>query len=221
MKTRLLTCALAALALAAAGCSGSSPRSSSAVGGGNGGATSAGNGGSGPAGGGLPTTPAEASKAVAGLLAGAGGALDVSKLCAAVKPADVQQLFKGTAPPVTANPGECDWGGGGITLDIYANDASKQYYNGGGLNVGTATPLPGVGDEAAWSQPVPGATVPVIAAHKGSTTCTITPGLNVDETTMSYTGTDPFYKIDPASASQYAVEEGQLCNEIFAALPAS
>jgi hypothetical protein len=206
MNTKFAACALAALALAAAGCGGNSQHAAS---------TGAAGGGA-PSGATLPTSTGDASKAATALLGGAGGPLDVSKLCAAVKQADVQKLFKDTAPPVTANPGECDWASGGITLDIYNDDASKQYYNGGAVNVASATPLPGVGDEAVWTQPVQGATVPVIAAHKGSTTCTITPGLNVDQTTMSYTGHDPFYKIDPASASQYAAEEGQLCNEIFA-----
>jgi hypothetical protein len=97
------------------------------------------------------------------------------------------------------------------------DDASKQYYNGGAVAVASATPLPGVGDEAVGSQPVKGATVPVIAAHKGSTTCTITPGPEVDQTTMDYTGSDPFFHVSDASAAQYAAEEGQLCNEIFAA----
>lgn len=206
MNTKVVICAFASLVVMTAGCSGSSRHSSST-----------GLGGSIPSGASLPTSAANASNGAAAALGGLAGALDVSKLCAAVKPADVQKLFKDTAPPVTANPGECDWAGGGVTLDIYAGDASKKYYSGGAINVGAATPLPGVGDEAVWTQPVKGKTVPVIAAHKGSTTCMITPGLNVNQTTMQYTGSDPFYTIPDASAAQYAAEEGQLCNKIFAA----
>lgn len=184
INTKLATCALAALALTAAGCSGSS-RHAASTGVGGGGASDASR----------ATSTANAPNGGAAL-GGLAGQLDVTKLCAAVKPADVQKLFKDTAPSVMEHPGECDWGAGGVTLDIYADDASKQYYNGGAINIASATPLPGVGDEAVWSQPVPGATVPVIAAHKGSTTCTITPGLNVNQTTMSFTGNDPFYKVD-------------------------
>lgn len=197
------TAAASALTLAAAlvlsGCTGSSIKGSSA-----------------PAGGGGTRLPAAASSALA-KIAGSGGILDVSKLCAAISQADVQKLFKATAPKVTDNPSECDWGGGAITLDIFQNDTDKQYYSGGGIAAGTSTPLPGVGDQAAWSQPVKGATVPFIAAHKGSTTCTITPGLNVDQSTLDYSGSDPFFKVTDASAQLYATEEGQLCNDMFKA----
>ena len=49
-------------------------------------------------------------------------------------------------------------------------------------------------------RPVPGATVPDVGCHRGTTSITITPGLDVDQTTLTYTGSDPFYKIDPGSA---------------------
>jgi hypothetical protein len=138
-------------------------------------------------------------------------------LCAAVPQADIQKLFKAPAPAVVANPGECDWGSGGITVDIYFNDANKQFYSNGAISTATAKPLAGVGDLAQWQQPVPGATVPFLVAHKGSTTVSVSPGLDVSQTTMTYTGSSPFFKIPSASAAQYAAEEGQICNDIFAA----
>jgi hypothetical protein len=154
------------------------------------------------------------SSVLAGIL-GSGGPLDVSKLCAAVPAADVQKLFKAQTSAAQAFPGECTWGGGGITVDIYASDANKHYYSD---NLPTdAKPLSGVGDVAVWFQPVPGATAPFMSAHKGSTTITVAAGLDVDQTTMHYTGSAPFFKIPNASAAQYAAEEGQICNDIFAA----
>lgn len=167
------------------------------------------NGGSDPSGG-----AAQPSTAVSGVGL-TGGSLDVSKICSAVPAADVQKLFKATAPAVTANPGECDWGSGAVTVDIYQGDTDKQYYNGGAITNGT--PISGIGDVAQWSQPVPGATVPFLAAHKGSLTVTVSPGLDVADTTMSYTGSSPFYKIPAAAALQYAAAEGQICNDIFQA----
>jgi hypothetical protein len=166
-----------------------------------------------PAGGGATSAAGGAVTNLPGL--GPGGPLDVSKLCAAVPNADVQKLFKGPVPAVTANPGECDWGGGDVTVDVFSDDPSKQYYNGGAVTNGT--PISGVGDVAQWAQPVPGATVPFLAAHKGSLTITISPGLDVADTTMTYTGKSPFYKIPAAAALQFATEEGQICNDMFAA----
>jgi hypothetical protein len=162
------------------------------------------------------TTTPQANPTLAGIL-GSGGPLDVSKLCAAVPQADVQKLFKAPAPAVVANPGECDWGSGGITVDIYFNDANKQFYDNGAISPATAKTLAGVGDLAQWQQPVPGATVPFLVAHKGSTTVSVSPGLDVSQTTMHYTGSSPFFKIPSASALQYAAAEGQICNDIFAA----
>jgi hypothetical protein len=177
-----------------------------------------------PAGGATPAgaapigslAPAASSALQQILGATSGGPLDVSKLCAAVPVADVQKLFKATAPSVSAYPGECNWGGG-ITVDIYFNDVSKQFYNGGGISVSTAKPLSGVGDVAQWSQPVPGMTAPFMAAQKGTTTISVSAGLDVDQTTMPYTGSAPFFKVTAASAAQYAAEEGQICNDLFAA----
>ena len=47
-------------------------------------------------------------------------------------------------------------------------------------------------------------------------TCTVSPGLDVDQTTMAYTGTGIFTVSDDAALT-YAKEEGQLCNDLFAA----
>jgi hypothetical protein len=160
-----------------------------------------------------------ANSAGVSIPAGLSGALqadDVSKICASIPKADVQKLFKGPVPAVVSNPGECDWGSGGITVDIYADDADKKYYTGGAIGAGQGTALPGVGDEALWAQPVSGATVPFVTCHKGSVSVSVTPGLDVDQTTLQYTGSAPFFTVAPDSAAQYAAEEGQLCTDVFA-----
>jgi hypothetical protein len=160
------------------------------------------------------SAPAGAAAAIVGAT-GAGGPLDESKLCAAVKPADVQALMKAAVTPVVNNPGECAWYGGDLKIDIYANDPTQKFYQNPVNGPGT-TPVPGVGDQAQWFAPVPGATTPWIEAHKGSLTCVLSPA-DPPETTLAYTGTDPFFKIAPADSAAYAAKEGVLCNDIFAA----
>ena len=70
------------------------------------------------------SAPAGAAAAIAGAT-GKGGALDESKVCAAIKPADVQALMKATVTPVVNNPGECSYYGGDLKVDIYTNDPSR------------------------------------------------------------------------------------------------
>jgi hypothetical protein len=160
------------------------------------------------------SVPAGAAAALAGAT-GKGGPLDDSKLCAAVKPADVQALMKASVTPVVNEPGECSWYGGDLKIDIYANDPTQKYYQNPVNGPGT-TPVAGVGDQAQWFAPVTGATTPWVEAHKGSLTCTLSPA-DVAETTLTYTGSDPFFKIAPADSAAYAAKEGVLCNDIFAA----
>jgi len=158
------------------------------------------------------SVPAGAAAALAGAT-GNGGPLDDSKLCAAVKPADVQALMKATVTPVVNEPGECAWYGGELKIDIYANDPTQKYYQNPVNGPGT-TPVPGVGDQAQWSEPVPGATTPWIEAHKGSLTCVLSPA-DPPATTIPYTGSDPFFKIAAADSAAYAAKEGVLCQDIF------
>ena len=145
----------------------------------------------------------------------AGGPLDSSKQCAAIKPADVQAVMKAPAPAVQNFPGECSFYGGDLKIDIYPNDPTQKYYQNPVNGPGT-TPLTGVGDQAQWYAPVSGATTPWIEAHKGSLTCVVSPA-DVAETTIPYTGSDPFFKIAPADSAAYAAKEGALCNDIFGA----
>jgi hypothetical protein len=170
--------------------------------------SSAGTGGAGGA------VPANLSAAVAGATA-AGGALDASKECAAIKPADVQALMKAPVTPAVNNPGECSYYGGDLKVDIFTNDPTQKYYQNPVNGPGT-TPLTGVGDQAQWFAPVPGSTTPWVEGHKGSTTCTVSPA-DPSETTLPYTGTQPFYKILPADSAAYAAKEGVLCQDVFAA----
>jgi hypothetical protein len=157
-----------------------------------------------------------AAKAAGGSgLSGALGSLDVSKLCTAVSTADVQKLFKDTAPKVVADPGECNWGGG-ITVDIDKNDTSKQFYPGGAFS-GSEPALSGVGDQALWTQPVQNMTLPLVTSRKGNTDCSVSVGLDVDNSSIAYTGSAPFFKIADADELTYAQEEGQICTDLFKA----
>jgi hypothetical protein len=160
------------------------------------------------------SVPPGAAAALAGAT-GKGGPLDQSKQCAAIKPADVQALMKAPATAVVNEPGECSFYGGDLKIDIYANDPTQKYYQNPVNGPGT-TPLTGVGDQAQWFAPVTGKTTPWIEAHKGSLTCTVSPA-DPPETTLPYTGSDPFYTIAPADSAAYAAKEGALCNDIFAA----
>ncbi|HZV26528.1 MAG TPA: hypothetical protein VFG00_09570 [Acidothermaceae bacterium] len=160
------------------------------------------------------SVPAGAAAALAGAT-GAGGPLDQSKQCAAIKPADVQALMKAPVTAVVNNPGECSFYGGDLKIDLYANDPTQKYYQNPVNGPGT-TPLTGVGDQAQWFAPVPGKTTPWIEAHKGSLTCSVSPA-DPPKTTLPYTGSDPFYTIAPADSAAYAAKEGALCNDIFAA----
>jgi len=214
MSTNSRSAGLAGIALVATtaclltGCSKSKSSGSAA---GDPGAALAAAGKSAAAAGGV-SAPAGAAAAIAGAT-GAGGALDDSKLCAAVKPADIQAVMKATVTPVANFPGECSWYGGDLKIDIYANDPTQKYYQNPVNGPGT-TPITGVGDQAQWFAPVVGATTPWVEAHKGSLTCTISPA-DPPETTLPYTGSSPFFKIAPADSDVYAAKEGVLCQDIF------
>jgi hypothetical protein len=214
MSTNSRSAGLVSIALmttAACLLSGCSKSKSSASAAGDSGAALAAAGASAAAAAGV-SVPAGAAAAIAGAT-GAGGALDESKLCAAIKPADVQALMKAPVTPVVNNPGECSFYGGDLKIDIYANDPTQKYYQNPVNGPGT-TPVPGVGDQAQWFAPIVGTNTPWIEAHKGSTTCVVSPA-DPPETTIPYTGTDPFEKIATADSAAYAAKEGVLCNDIF------
>jgi hypothetical protein len=162
------------------------------------------------------TAATGAAAAAASAIANAvgGGSLDMSKQCAAMKSADVQALMKAPVTPVVVNPGECSFYGGDLKIDLYPNDPTQKYQNPvGGPNT---TALSGIGDQAQWFQPVSGASTPWVEAHKGSLTCVLSPA-DASETTMTYTGSEPFYTITPTAAAAYAQEEGKLCTDAFGA----
>jgi hypothetical protein len=78
----------------------------------------------------------------------AGGPGDVSRICAKIAPGDVQKLFKGPPPNLSASPGQCSWGGTQVTVNIYLEDTAHTYYTGGPIDVSSPTPLAGVGGTA-------------------------------------------------------------------------
>ena len=194
---------IATTACLLAGCNKNS--SASTGGGGSTGAAAAAAGGSAPAG---------AAAAIAAATGG-GGPLDTSKQCAAIKPADVQALMKAPVTPLVNNPGECSFYGGALKVELYKNDPTQKYYQNPVNGPGT-TPVPGVGDQAQWSAPVPGETVPWVESHKGSLTCIVSPA-DADQTTIPYTGTPPIVTIAPADSVAYAAKEGVLCSDAFTA----
>jgi hypothetical protein len=163
---------------------------------------------------GAVSAPAGAAAAIAAAT-GKGGPLDSSKQCAAIKAADVQALMKAPATAAQNFPGECSFYGGDLKIDIYPNDPTQKYYQNTVNGPGTM-PLSGVGDQAQWFAPIVGTNTPWVEAHKGSLTCVVSPA-DPPETTIPYTGTDPFEKIAPADSAAYAAKEGVLCNDIFSA----
>jgi hypothetical protein len=59
-----------------------------------------------------------------------------------------------------------------------------------------------------------------MVAHKGAVSISVLPDLEVNQTTMAYTGSAPIYSVSNTAVAQYAAEEGQICNDIFAAATA-
>ncbi|MGI8878977.1 MAG: hypothetical protein ACR2KJ_00375 [Jatrophihabitans sp.] len=149
----------------------------------------------------------------------AGSQFDVSKLCAAVPEADVQALMKDSAPKPNANPDECDWLGA-IKVDVFANDADKKYYTGGGMPSDPAQQhaMSGVGDVAVWFWPVPNKTLPWVSAQKGTTTLGMSVDLAVDHSSVTYTGSDPFFTITDADGQKFAEAEAKVLTDMFNAL---
>lgn len=145
--------------------------------------------------------------------------MDVAKLRAAVKQADVQRLFKQPVGPVTVNAefNQCTWHGGDINITVHSGDDDRTIYNTIQQNA-HHSPLSGVDDMAEWAYDptMEQGSVPNVAAHKGTLTLILNARMAMDQTTLSYTGTqDTKIVIDPSSAAQYASEEGQLCTDMF------
>jgi hypothetical protein len=113
-------------------------------------------------------------------------------------------------------PGQ-DLGGDNITVTVFQRDADKKYYNdtvAHQLQNG-GTPLSGVGDEAAWAQPVAGQSGPVVAAHKGSLTCVVALPADLTLITIDKTGGGPIYSVTAEAAASFAAKMGVLCNDLF------
>jgi hypothetical protein len=103
-----------------------------------------------------------------------------------------------------------------VTVTVEPEDVAMANYESdvAAENV-PATPLPGVGDVAVWTQ-VPN-NPPDFYAHKGHVTCEVktsdTQVLNLtDDPTVIDGG------VTAASAAAYAVKLGALCTDVFAAI---
>jgi len=185
------------------------------------------------------TTAAAATAAAGGVSSGGGGAAGGdaggggvltgvdAKYCAAIKVADAQALTTATLSAAkTGGPLSCtfllpgqDLGGDNITVTVFQGDGDKKFYddtvnnqlpNGG-------TPLSGVGDEAAWGQPVAGESGPVVAAHKGSITCVAALPADLTLITIEKTGGGPIFTVSADAAASFAAKMGVLCNDMFSA----
>jgi hypothetical protein len=165
-----------------------------------------------------PASDPQASAIAKAVGAGSSVADSSKKACDGIKSADVQALLKSSASAVTVDPFQCAWNQGAITVTIYLNDTTDKYYNDEASNGGSDSHSLSVGDKAVWFQPVPGRTVPGVVTHQGANTCTVQLSAEPPDTTVAYTGSDPFFTIKPADAQSYAAKEGQLCTEVFSAL---
>ncbi|BEP15703.1 hypothetical protein acdb102_40140 [Acidothermaceae bacterium B102] len=163
-----------------------------------------------PAASNLGALASQANAAVGGALA----VLDVTKYCNAVPHADIQALIKATVGAPVDFPLQCGWKGTDLKLSVNPNDDNVKA--GSELIVGSdAKPLTGVGDTAKWDAPVPNATLPNVFAQKGAKfTCYVQAG-DVPQSTVTYTGSDPFFKITDAAELAYATKEAKLCSDVF------
>jgi hypothetical protein len=152
-----------------------------------------------------------------GITGGIAGALDVSKQCKAIKPADAQALMKSTLSAVVVNPLECDYSGGDMTVSIRLDDPTHKQYTMQ-ASPDPAHTVSGVGDAAFWFEPATGHTTPWLEAYKGSVACEVSPA-DVDKTTLVYTGQMPIPTVADSDAAAYAQKEGAVCNDVFSAAP--
>jgi hypothetical protein len=171
---------------------------------------------------GASADPSGAAAAIAAAVASGGkaidsvsGQLDVSKQCAMIPTADVQALLKGSPGSAANQPLQCSWSGTDLQISLSPMDSDKSDYNALVSSDGHA--IAGLGDEAQWSQPVKGATIPNVDAHKGSLSCYVQAPDDITTTTLPYTGSDPFYTITDTDALAYATKEAKLCADLFAA----
>ncbi len=184
--------------LATAGCGG---------GGSGGGASGSSNSTAGTAAGGA------APSAVAGQNFG-GTSLDVSKSCAAIKSDDIQALEKAPVGAAVANPEECDFAGGAITVSIVPNDTDLSEYT---QNLGTSTDISGIGDKARWLQATTGSP-PWLFVHQGSATCHVEADSDAQNTTLVYSGNPPFDTMTSSALLDYVHKEAAVCLDALSVL---
>ena len=142
-----------------------------------------------------------------------GGQVDVSKQCSAIPTADVQALLKSPPGAPVSLPLICAWKNTDLQVSLSPNDTDRKNYTDLISSGGHA--ISGLGDEAQWAEPVPGATVPNVNAHKGTLTCYVQGADDIKTTTLPHTGSEPFYKITDADSLAYATAESKLCADIF------
>lgn len=103
-----------------------------------------------------------------------------------------------------------------VTVTVEPEDVAMANYESdvAAENV-PATPLPGVGDIAVWTQ-VPN-NPPDFYAHEGHATCEVKAG-NTQALNLTYDPTVADGGVSAASAAAYAVKLGALCTDVFAAI---
>lgn len=142
---------------------------------------------------------------------GANGSID-AKICAAIAN-DVAAITKNVSSPATF-PGQCAFGGGATTVSFDIND--PQHADITDVLGTSVNKIGGIGDGAVWSD-AGGEVVPTLGAWKGSVSCLVQPDSNVDNDSVTHTGTSPFIKISDADGVAYAQKMGAVCTDVFAA----
>jgi hypothetical protein len=159
-------------------------------------------------------TSASGAATVVATSAAGGKAADI---CAKIPLADAQALTPQPLQPSTnTGIGECLFHNAGqdLKVDYYLDDTDQQYYTS--LSGSNDHPLAGVGDEAYWNEPIPGQSPPALFAHQGDETCTILSN-DPPDTTLKYSGSEPFIKVTDADALAYVQLMAKVCEDVFAA----
>ncbi len=150
----------------------------------------------------------------------------ITNVCSAITVADAQATVQLPIDAIGFDPNNQDPDGifactidaadHAVTVTVEPEDVAMANYESdvAAENV-PATPLPGVGDIAVWTQVSNGP--PDFYAHKGHVTCEV----KTNDTQVLNLAYDPSVGdggVTAASAAAYATKLGTLCKDVFAAI---
>ena len=147
-------------------------------------------------------------------------------MCSAITTADAQATVQLPVGVIEFDPNNQDPDGifvctidpadHAVTVTVEPEDVARANYESDvAAENFPATPLPGVGDIAVWTQ-VPN-NPPDVYAHKGHATCEV----KTNDTQILNVAYDPSVGdggVTAASAAAYALKLGTLCKDVFAAI---